>query len=202
MFLPLELLLEYWIEHVSIERLTVKVVFLNWESYGGVPGLVTYFPCDVWCRGLITCLLVFFHCFCFCLYIYVYIYIYIIISYINTLFFIYIISMSQIMFIFVKHPCIIFFLVFSNRCLWIKIKNVRGIFGLPHFDGSRQGCSISIAYALEILQSCTKPLISVLQASHGVASQPHRKHIWQIKWNYQNNICSSHSFKLVSCMRS
>ena len=31
-----------------------------------------------------------------------------------------------------------------------------------NFDGLVQDCSISIANALEILQSCTKPSISVL----------------------------------------
>ena len=51
---------------------------------------------------------------------------------------------------------------------WIKIKHVQlnnlqkaclVLYVINHTDGSVQNCSNSIAYALELLQSCTKPSI-------------------------------------------
>ena len=55
MFLPLDILLEYWIEHVSFWLLYVMFTFPTRIFYRGVPGFVTGCPCDVWCCGLTTC---------------------------------------------------------------------------------------------------------------------------------------------------
>ena len=41
---------------------------------------------------------------------------------------------------------------------------------MSHIDGLVQGCSISIANALEILQSCTKP--SVLYGTDSAKAKP------------------------------
>ena len=55
MFVPLDILLEYWIEHVPLGLLYVMFTFLTWVFYRGVPGFATDCPCSVWCRGWITC---------------------------------------------------------------------------------------------------------------------------------------------------
>ena len=57
MFLPLYILLEYWIEHVTIGLLYVMLTFPTRMFYRGVPGFATDCPCGVWCRGLATFLL-------------------------------------------------------------------------------------------------------------------------------------------------
>ena len=57
MFQPLDILLEYWIEHVTFGRLNVMFTFPTRIFYRGVPGFATVCPCGVWCRGLTTCLL-------------------------------------------------------------------------------------------------------------------------------------------------
>ena len=54
---PLDILLEYWIEHVSFGLLYVMFTFPTRIFYRGVPGFATDCPCGVWCRGLTTCLL-------------------------------------------------------------------------------------------------------------------------------------------------
>ena len=54
-FLPLDILLEYWIEHVSFGLLYVMFTFPTRIFYRGVPSFTTDCPCDVWCRGLTTC---------------------------------------------------------------------------------------------------------------------------------------------------
>ena len=46
-----------------------------------------------------------------------------------------------------------------------------------HFDGSAQDCSNSIANALELLQSCTKPSICSYQQNGLITSQH-----WLSKW--------------------
>ena len=62
LFLPLDILLEYWIEHVSFGLLYVMLTFPTRIFYRGVPGFATDCPCGVWCRGLTTrpCMLVHF----------------------------------------------------------------------------------------------------------------------------------------------
>ena len=55
MFLPLDILLEYWIEHVSFGLLYVMFTFPIRIFYGIVPGFATDCPCGVWCRGLTNC---------------------------------------------------------------------------------------------------------------------------------------------------
>ena len=55
MFLPPDILLEYWIEHVSFGLLYVMFTFPTRIFYRGVPCLATDCPCCVWCRGLTTC---------------------------------------------------------------------------------------------------------------------------------------------------
>ena len=50
MFPPLNILLEYWIEHVTFGLLYVILTFPTMIFYRGVPG-------HVWCHGLATCLL-------------------------------------------------------------------------------------------------------------------------------------------------
>ena len=56
-FPPLDILLEYWIEHVTFGLLYVIFTFHTKIFYRGVPGFANERPCDVWCRGLTTCLL-------------------------------------------------------------------------------------------------------------------------------------------------
>ena len=47
-----------------------------------------------------------------------------------------------------------------NKDNWIQdVKHLSLGFGAPYIDGLAQDCSNSIANALELLQSCTKPLI-------------------------------------------
>ena len=55
MFLPLDILLEYWIEHVSFELLYAMFTFSTRIFCRGVPGFATDCPCGVRCRGLTTC---------------------------------------------------------------------------------------------------------------------------------------------------
>ena len=55
MFLPLDILLEYWIEHVSSGLLYVMFTIPTRIFYREVPGFATDCPCGVWCRGLTTC---------------------------------------------------------------------------------------------------------------------------------------------------
>ena len=55
MFPPLDILLEYWIGHVSFGLLYVMFTFPTRIVYRGVPGFATDCPCGVWCRGLTTC---------------------------------------------------------------------------------------------------------------------------------------------------
>ena len=56
-FLPLDILPEYCIEHVTFGLLYVMFTFPTRIFYRGVTGFVTGCPCGVWCRGLTTCLL-------------------------------------------------------------------------------------------------------------------------------------------------
>ena len=56
MFPPLDILLEYWIEHVTFGFLHVMFTFPTRIFQRGVPGFATDCPCGGWCRGL-TCLL-------------------------------------------------------------------------------------------------------------------------------------------------
>ena len=56
-FLFQGILFEYWIEHITFERLYVMLRFSTGISYRGVPGFTTACPCGVWWRGLTTCLL-------------------------------------------------------------------------------------------------------------------------------------------------
>ena len=57
MFLPLDLLFEYRIQHGSIGPLYVTSRYSTWIFCRGVSGFATDCPCGVWCRGLTTCLL-------------------------------------------------------------------------------------------------------------------------------------------------
>ena len=57
MFLSLDLLWEYRIQHGANEPLYVTSSYSNWIFYRGVSGFATDCPCGVWCRGLTTCLL-------------------------------------------------------------------------------------------------------------------------------------------------
>ena len=57
MFPPLDILLEYWIEHVTFGLLYVMFTFPTRIFYRGIPGFATVCPCGVWSRGLTTCLL-------------------------------------------------------------------------------------------------------------------------------------------------
>ena len=57
MFLSLELLSEYQIQHGAIGPLYVTSSYSTWIFCRGVSGFATDSPCDVWCRGLTTCLL-------------------------------------------------------------------------------------------------------------------------------------------------
>ena len=55
MFLPLDILLEYWIGHVTFGLLCVMFTFPARIFYRGVPGSATDSLCGVWCGGLTTC---------------------------------------------------------------------------------------------------------------------------------------------------
>ena len=57
MFLSLDLLSEYRIQHGAIGPLNVTSSYSIWIFCRGVSGFATDCPCDVWCRGLTTCLL-------------------------------------------------------------------------------------------------------------------------------------------------
>ena len=57
MFLSLDLLSEYRIQHGAIGALCVTSSYSTWIFCRGVSGFATDCPCDVWCRGLTTCLL-------------------------------------------------------------------------------------------------------------------------------------------------
>ena len=57
MFLSMDLLLEYRIQHGAIGPLYVTSSYSIWIFCRGVSGFATDCPCDVWCRGLTTCLL-------------------------------------------------------------------------------------------------------------------------------------------------
>ena len=45
------------IQHGAIGPLYVTSIYSTWIFCRGVSGFATYCPCDVWCRGLTTCLL-------------------------------------------------------------------------------------------------------------------------------------------------
>ena len=57
MFLSLNLLSEYQIQHGAIGSLSVTSSYSTWIFCRGVSDFATDCPCDVWCRGLTTCLL-------------------------------------------------------------------------------------------------------------------------------------------------
>ena len=57
MFLSLDLLSEYRIQHGAIGPLYVTSSYSNGIFCRGVSGFATDCPSDVWCRGLTTCLL-------------------------------------------------------------------------------------------------------------------------------------------------
>ena len=57
MFLPLDLLSEYRIQHGTIRPLYVTSSYSTRIFYTGVSGFATDCPCGVWCNGLTTCLL-------------------------------------------------------------------------------------------------------------------------------------------------
>ena len=57
MFLSLDLLSEYRIQHGAIGPLYVTSSYSAWIFCRGVSGFATDCPCGVWCRGLTTCLL-------------------------------------------------------------------------------------------------------------------------------------------------
>ena len=57
MFLPLDLLSEYRIQHGAIGPLYVTSSYSTWVFCRGVSGFATDCPCGVWCRGLTNCLL-------------------------------------------------------------------------------------------------------------------------------------------------
>ena len=57
MFLSLDLLSEYRIQHAAIGPLYVTSSYSTWIFCRGISGFATDCPCDVWCRGLTTCLL-------------------------------------------------------------------------------------------------------------------------------------------------
>ena len=57
MFLFQDLHSEYRIEHGAIAPLYVTSSYSTWKFYRGVSGFATDCPCDVWYRGLTTCLL-------------------------------------------------------------------------------------------------------------------------------------------------
>ena len=57
MFLSLDLLSEYRIQHGTNGPLYVTSSYSTWIFCRGVSGFATDYPCGVWCRGLTTCLL-------------------------------------------------------------------------------------------------------------------------------------------------
>ena len=57
MFLSLDLLSEYRIQNGAIGPLYVTSSNSTWIFCRGVSAFATDCPCDVWCRGLTTCLL-------------------------------------------------------------------------------------------------------------------------------------------------
>ena len=57
MFLSLDLLSEYRIQHGAIGPLYVTSSYSTWIFCRGVSGFATDCPCSVWCRGLTACLL-------------------------------------------------------------------------------------------------------------------------------------------------
>ena len=57
MFLSLDILSEYRIQHGAIGPLYVTSSYSTWIFCRGVSGFATDCPCDVWCHGLTTCLL-------------------------------------------------------------------------------------------------------------------------------------------------
>ena len=57
LFLSLDLLWEYWIQHGANGPLYVTSCYSTWIFCRGVSGFATDCPCDVWCRGSTTCLL-------------------------------------------------------------------------------------------------------------------------------------------------
>ena len=57
MLLLLERLSEYRIQHGAIRPLYVTSSYSTWIFWWGVSVFPTDCPCDVWCRGLTTCLL-------------------------------------------------------------------------------------------------------------------------------------------------
>ena len=57
MFLSLDLLWEYQIQHGANGLLYVTSSYSTWIFCRGVSGFATDCPCGVWCRGLTTCLL-------------------------------------------------------------------------------------------------------------------------------------------------
>ena len=57
MFLSLNLLSENRIQHGAIGPLYVTSSYSTWIFFRGVSGFATDCPCDVWYRGLTTCLL-------------------------------------------------------------------------------------------------------------------------------------------------
>ena len=57
MFLSLDLLWEYRIQHGTNGPLYVTSSYSTWIFCRGVSGFATDCPCGVWCRGLTTCLL-------------------------------------------------------------------------------------------------------------------------------------------------
>ena len=56
-FLCLDLLSQYRIQHGIIGPLYATSSYSTWIFCRGVSGFATDCPCDVWCRGLTTCLL-------------------------------------------------------------------------------------------------------------------------------------------------
>ena len=57
MFLSLDLLWEYRIQHSANGPLYVTSSYSTWIFCRGVSGFATDCPCGVWCRGFTTCLL-------------------------------------------------------------------------------------------------------------------------------------------------
>ena len=57
MFLSLDLLSEYRIQHGAVRPLYVTSSYSTWIFCRRVSGFATDCPCDIWCRGLTTCLL-------------------------------------------------------------------------------------------------------------------------------------------------
>ena len=57
MFLSMDLLSGYWVQHGAIGPLYVTSSYSTWIFCRGVLGFATDCPCDVSCRGLTTCLL-------------------------------------------------------------------------------------------------------------------------------------------------